>query len=214
MTTPTLLLETATNAQLVAAFNAAIADHSLDVKPTKKFSSAAGGRARILRLAETYGLDVANVNGELALVQPDQEQQPADQEVPPAPEVPLAEQIEQAAAARIAAASAKKTAKKAKKTGGRRGPAPEYADDDVITLNVAYDKKTRTYANPKKPGSKAHARFALYSDGMTVGAFLAAGGTREDLRWDSKHGHITTYTARQWANSEAGRDIEDDGKEA
>lgn len=45
-------------------------------------------------------------------------------------------------------------------------------------------------ANPKRPGSKSHARFALYVDGMTVEAFLAAGGKRADLAWDAAHGYI------------------------
>ena len=42
--------------------------------------------------------------------------------------------------------------------------------------------------NPKRPTASAHARFALYRDGMTVAEFLAAGGTRADLSWDrTKH---------------------------
>lgn len=67
---------------------------------------------------------------------------------------------------------------KAKKAqaGGKRGPAPEFADELKITEVVA---------NPKRDGSAAHTRFALYTAGMTVGAYLAAGGTRSDLAWDS-----------------------------
>lgn len=70
---------------------------------------------------------------------------------------------------------------KSKKTGGKRGPAPDYSDDMVIAGVVS---------NPKRPGSMAHTRFALYREGMTVGAFLKAGGRRDDLSWDVKHGHI------------------------
>jgi hypothetical protein len=73
-----------------------------------------------------------------------------------------------------------KPAKPAAK-GARRGPAPEYADTQVITLLVA---------NPKRPGSKAFARYANYKDGMTVAQALAAGLTREDFRWDVEKGHI------------------------
>lgn len=48
--------------------------------------------------------------------------------------------------------------------------------------------------NPKKPGSKAFYRFALYKDGMTVSEFLRAGGTREDLRYDIDHKFIDITT--------------------
>lgn len=75
-----------------------------------------------------------------------------------------------------------KKAKKAKPAPtGKRGPAPEYADHLKITAVIA---------NPKREGSAAHARFALYKEGMTVGEFLKAGGTRADLAWDSKREHI------------------------
>lgn len=48
-------------------------------------------------------------------------------------------------------------------------------------------------ANPKKPGSKSHARFALYQTGQTVSAYLAAcaaagqkaRAARADLTWDT-----------------------------
>lgn len=44
--------------------------------------------------------------------------------------------------------------------------------------------------NPKKAGSAAHRKFALYTDEMTVGEFLKAGGTRIDIKWDLDHGFI------------------------
>lgn len=72
--------------------------------------------------------------------------------------------------------------KKAKKAaGGKRGPAPEFADELKITEVVA---------NPKREGTAAHTRYALYTAGMTVGAYLAAGGTRSDLAWDSERKFI------------------------
>jgi hypothetical protein len=51
--------------------------------------------------------------------------------------------------------------------------------------------------NPKKPGSKAYARFQLYKEGMTVAAFLRSGGTRSDLHWDidKKYIDIASGTA-------------------
>ena len=45
--------------------------------------------------------------------------------------------------------------------------------------------------NPKTPGSKAHARYALYQVGMTVDEFLKAGGRRPDINYDLNHGFIT-----------------------
>lgn len=44
--------------------------------------------------------------------------------------------------------------------------------------------------NPKRPGSKAHARFALYRTGMTVGEWLEAGGTMSCLAYDLEHEFI------------------------
>lgn len=52
--------------------------------------------------------------------------------------------------------------------------------------------------NPKKPGSKSHARFALYAEHRTVQGYVAAcvasGQSRRnataDIAWDVKHGFI------------------------
>ena len=44
--------------------------------------------------------------------------------------------------------------------------------------------------NPKKPGSKAFTRFALYNDGQTVADALAAGVRPIDIAWDSRRKHI------------------------
>ena len=67
------------------------------------------------------------------------------------------------------------------KTAGKRGPAPEYADSVKLTKWVA---------NPKKAGSASYARYGMYAGSKTVGEFLAAGGTRADLRWEIEHGHV------------------------
>lgn len=45
-------------------------------------------------------------------------------------------------------------------------------------------------ANPKKPGTMAHARYALYRVGATVDELLAQGLLREDIRYDTKHGYV------------------------
>lgn len=91
----------------------------------------------------------------------------------------------------------------------RRGPGGKFADkpgeaesgvgasegrrkisdvgrDDVVRVRV--DK------NPKKPGSAAHAAFARYRDGMTVGEFTDLFPTRREalshLKWDSERGFV------------------------
>lgn len=103
-------------------------------------------------------------------------------------------------------------AAKAPKATGKRGPPPVHADDDVISVMCG--------KNPKRPGSSAHERFSLYRDGMTVKEYLEAcaalqGGSpakyRMDLHWDHERHFIGSHTARQIANSAAGRDMEDDG---
>lgn len=45
--------------------------------------------------------------------------------------------------------------------------------------------------NPKKPGSKSHARFEAYRVGMTVDQAVAAGLTMDDIRHDVARGFIT-----------------------
>lgn len=59
--------------------------------------------------------------------------------------------------------------------------------------------------NPKKPGSKSHARFALYAEHRTVQGYVAAcvalgqpnarRNATADIAWDAKHGFIVTGPA-------------------
>ena len=53
----------------------------------------------------------------------------------------------------------------------------------------AFDPEAKITAvaspNPKREGSKAHAVFSLYREGMTVAEFIQAGGSNDDLRWDA-----------------------------
>ena len=42
--------------------------------------------------------------------------------------------------------------------------------------------------NPRKPGTHGFQSFNLVKPGMTVEAYLAAGGRANDLRWDIDHG--------------------------
>ena len=44
--------------------------------------------------------------------------------------------------------------------------------------------------NPKKLGSGSFKKFALYKEGMTPDEFIAAGGTKADVKYDVEHGFI------------------------
>lgn len=98
-----------------------------------------------------------------------------------------ADQARAAAEAKVKAAEAKKPAK----------AKAEPKVDPMLTKKVTI--ATEGKKNPKKEGSKSHARFALYKDGMTVQAYLeasvAAGqdrkAARADLKWDTDHGFVT-----------------------
>ena len=71
---------------------------------------------------------------------------------------------------------------KLREIGGRDRRKSPVAKDAVIELLAK--------ANPKRPGSKAHERFALYRDGMTVEQAIELGLTFEDLRYDSGKAYI------------------------
>lgn len=82
-----------------------------------------------------------------------------------------------------------------------------YKDHEVIEINIpsVVDPVTGdiTYINPKRAGTKAHARMQLLINNisMTVGEYLAACAELEgsnnlykfriDLTWDIEHGYIT-----------------------
>lgn len=55
--------------------------------------------------------------------------------------------------------------------------------------------------NPKRAGSSAFDRFALYKDGMTVDEYLKAGGTMADINWDLGHRLISLTPSAQGAAS-------------
>lgn len=57
---------------------------------------------------------------------------------------------------------------------------PRTGCDAVITLLIKH--------NPKR--GKSADRFALYRDGMTVGEYVAAGGKRDDIPFDTKRNFI------------------------
>lgn len=82
-----------------------------------------------------------------------------------------------------AEAGTETTQTQAADAGGEKASRSRTAKNTIVHLKS--DK------NPKRDGSSAHKRFALYRDGMTVGEFLEAGGTMGDINFDSAKGFIT-----------------------
>ena len=58
-----------------------------------------------------------------------------------------------------------------------------YPEDGVLVLHVT--------SNPKKEGSKAHEKFKAYAKADTVGDYLSAGGTYQDLAYDVGRGFVS-----------------------
>lgn len=84
------------------------------------------------------------------------------------------------------AAAAGGAPKAAKAPAEKKVRAREFPDDHVISMQN--DKDGKPYGkdnNPKRAGTNAATAFAKYKDGMTVGAFLKAGGSLADLRNDT-----------------------------
>lgn len=63
--------------------------------------------------------------------------------------------------------------------------------------------RLKTDSNPKRSGSNAHTRFALYRDGMTVEEFIKAGGTMGDINFDQGKGFIALEGVEAPAAAEA-----------
>lgn len=83
-------------------------------------------------------------------------------------------------------------AKEAAKTKAAKKPAAEKAAPVGRKSRVDGDAKITVLVkeNPKREGSGAYERFALYKTGMTVAKALEVGVTAADLAYDSKHEYI------------------------
>lgn len=85
--------------------------------------------------------------------------------------------------------------------------SPNFPLDGKITVRVD--------SNPKRVGSKAHARFALYKTGDTVEQFMKKGGTYSTLKWDTEHGFVAiNETPEQRKAWEADQKAKADAKAA
>jgi len=62
---------------------------------------------------------------------------------------------------------------------------------NINGVNVSNETKIEYIdRNPKRKGSKAHARFQKYMTAKTVAKFLELGGLKADLRYDSEKGFV------------------------
>lgn len=158
-------LRAATTAELVAFFNAN------SEKPVKKFADRATAEKRTTALLTTpkkpdpFAAAAAVLSaGKVTITEPK----------PPRRTKPTTEAPKPAAKKSPAA---KKVAAPKPTSGGAKGRAL-FTNDGVITV-------LHKGENPKK--AAAADRFALYRSGMTVAAYIAAGGQRRDVVWDSAH---------------------------
>lgn len=87
------------------------------------------------------------------------------------------------AAPEAKAAPAKSTKKSTPAPVEKAGPGRKSAFNDSMKITVLSKE------NPKR--AKAAERFALYKNGMTIGDYVAAGGTLADVRWDVKQSFIS-----------------------
>lgn len=51
--------------------------------------------------------------------------------------------------------------------------------------------------NPKQPGSQCHARYERYKAARTIGAVLACGGTKADIKGDLQRGFIVLQASKR-----------------
>lgn len=71
----------------------------------------------------------------------------------------------------------------------RAGPRRSAPSDPRVVVSVAH--------NPKREGSACRARYDLWRVGATIDDYLAAGGTREDVRWDLRQGFVVAVPPQQ-----------------
>lgn len=96
------------------------------------------------------------------------------------------------AATEATAAPKAKKAKAPKAEGEAAAPKAERYNREhkIRLLSNAEGVKYGPENNPKRAGSASHDRFAMYEDGMTIGAAIEKGVKTDDIAWDTKKGFI------------------------
>ena len=61
---------------------------------------------------------------------------------------------------------------------------------NINGINVSDGCRIECAPNPKRPGSKAHQRYATYADSKTIKEYLDNGGLKADLRYDADKGFL------------------------
>lgn len=141
----------------------------------KSFKNVGAASLAFETMAAEMGVSWDIVDGAISFVDP--EQQPAEDAEQPA------EDAEQPQHSDPEPAQQAEGAEEPAEEPRPAGRAPTHLGSATITVVAE--------SNPKRPGTNAHAIFALYQTGMTVAEFLRAGGRRVDLRWDEAHGFIS-----------------------
>jgi hypothetical protein len=155
-------------------------------KAIKKFETRAKGVDRCLQLLTTTTLDdrieAGKKSGRVPTTKADLKAM-----ITPEPSAmgAIAKTVTKVAAPAKRAATKtapKPAAKKAKSAPAEGRGRAHFSESGVITIVHKGD-------NPKR-GTAAE-RYDLYRSGMTVAAYIAAGGQRRDVVWDQKMGWIT-----------------------
>ena len=102
------------------------------------------------------------------------------------------------------ASKKEKAPKAAKPAKAESTEAP--ADKKYGRLNKDATIKILVDKNPKREGSAAHGRFAMYRNGMKVSAFIDGGGTAVDIGYDLKKGYIKLEGNDAPADADSGTD--------
>jgi len=169
---PKIEVQAATMAELVTFYNAETG------KSIKKFETRAKGVEKCLGLLAKDSSLVADLKAAGVLAR----STPAKKPVPTTAMGQLAKTV--VATATKTPEPTKSQAKRLaaqKPTGVRPSPRAAFSVEDKITVVHKGD-------NPKR-GTAAD-RYDLYRNGMTVAAYIAAGGQRRDVVWDQKQGWI------------------------
>jgi hypothetical protein len=205
-----IALSTLSLSALATVFN------SVTDKPIKKFSSKPEGLKRTEAALETAGKIVVADGEGFKVIEPTRADDEAELEALEAKDrfnLPVDDTTTEGGEetgpvvtqeASAPAPEVTTTVAEAPKAKGKRGPKPIHADDHFITVLVD---------NPKRVGTASYVRFEIYETGMTVGAFVEAGGRREDLHWDAEREFIAV-TAEAPAAPESSDDQEPQGEDA